>query len=356
MIEGDIASNRVELAPGYGISRLIKGGWQLAAGHSTAPVDGEAALADVFRYADGGITTFDCADIYTGVEELIGEFLRRYRQRRGIDARSELRVHTKFVPNLSDLRTIDRHDVERTIDRSLKRLGVERLDLVQFHWWDYDVPRYVEVAAHLAAFQQAGKIWHLGVTNFGVDALRRILEAGIRIISHQLQYSVVDRRRSTAWSTSAASARSACSATAHSLAGFSRSCNLGQPDPHPSFANRSLTKYRLMIDELGGWPLFQELLSTLDEIGGRHGVGPGTVALRYMLDKPQVAGLIVGARNAEHLIETVQALALTLDDQEIGRIERVLQSARGPRGDVYELERIKGGPHAAIMRYNLKTQ
>ena len=66
---------RVELAPGYTISRLIKGGWQLAGGHG--PVDPAAALADMDRFVDAGITTFDCADIYTGVEALIGRWLTR---------------------------------------------------------------------------------------------------------------------------------------------------------------------------------------------------------------------------------------------------------------------------------------
>ena len=63
-----------ELAPGYAVPRLIKGGWQLAGGHGS--VDRAHAIADMVAFAEAGITAFDCADIYTGVEELIGEFLR----------------------------------------------------------------------------------------------------------------------------------------------------------------------------------------------------------------------------------------------------------------------------------------
>ncbi|MEI3012244.1 MAG: aldo/keto reductase [Sutterella seckii] len=56
------------------------------------------------------------------------------------------KIHTKFVPDLKDLAHIDRAYVERIITRSLSRLGVERLDMVQFHWWDYEVPGMVDTA------------------------------------------------------------------------------------------------------------------------------------------------------------------------------------------------------------------
>ena len=65
-------ATHIDLAPGYRISRLIKGGWQLAGGHG--PVAHAHALADMAAFVEAGITTFDCADIYTGVESLIGRF------------------------------------------------------------------------------------------------------------------------------------------------------------------------------------------------------------------------------------------------------------------------------------------
>ena len=79
-IEADFmnsAHSTIELAPGYSISRLLKGGWQLAGGHGE--VDRARAIADMAPYDEAGITTFDCADIYTGVEEMIGEFRADYR-------------------------------------------------------------------------------------------------------------------------------------------------------------------------------------------------------------------------------------------------------------------------------------
>src|SRR5579872_7030523 len=100
---------RFLLAQDYEISLLIRGGWQMAAGHS---VSGSAdPIADLIAFADSGVTTFDCADIYTGVEELIGEFRRRYRALRGDEATKRLRVHTKFVPDLDLLPRIEKSDV-----------------------------------------------------------------------------------------------------------------------------------------------------------------------------------------------------------------------------------------------------
>ena len=71
----------VELAPGYRISRMLRGGWQLAGGHGA--VEAERAIADMAAFVDAGVTTFDCADIYTGVEELLGRFRRRLHDERG---------------------------------------------------------------------------------------------------------------------------------------------------------------------------------------------------------------------------------------------------------------------------------
>src|SRR5688572_27451096 len=143
------------------------------------------------RFVDAGITTFDCADIYTGVEVLIGGWLKQRRQSGGAAA---VQVHTKYVPDLDRLPTHSRTDVVRGIDRSLARLGVDALDLVQLHWWDYDVPGYVEAALWLNELRTAGKICHVGLTNFDRPRLAEIAGAGVPVVSHQVQYSVLDRR------------------------------------------------------------------------------------------------------------------------------------------------------------------
>lgn len=133
--------------PDYRFSRLLRGGWQLAGGHGD--VDQARAVADMFAFVDAGVTAFDCADIYTGVEELIGAFRAQLARQRGDSALRQLKVHTKFVPDWDQLGSIRRDYVEGIIDRSLKRLRTERLDLVQFHWWNYEADGMIETALML---------------------------------------------------------------------------------------------------------------------------------------------------------------------------------------------------------------
>ncbi len=344
---------RIDLAPGYSISRLLKGGWQLAGGHGV--IDREGAIDDMFRFVEAGITTFDCADIYTGVEELIGAFRRRYLERHGTTRASDLQVHTKFVPDLTALATFSRADAVRGIDRSLSRLGVERLDLVQFHWWDYDVPRFVEVAGWLNDLRVEGKIRHIGVTNFDVARLRALLGAGIPVASIQLQYSVLDRRPHHGMAEFCRAHGIPMLCYGALAGGFLSPRYVGTPAPDGPLENRSLVKYRLIIEDFGGWALFQDLIAALARIARKHGVGVGTVALRWVLDQPGVAGVIAGARHHGHLRDTCAASGLLLDDDDRSAIGAVQARSRGPLGDAYDLEREKGGRHAAVMKYNLNT-
>jgi len=339
---------RLELASGYTISRVLKGGWQLAGGHG--PVDGAAALDDMDRFVEAGVTTFDCADIYTGVEALIGRWLKSRKGRAGAD----VQVHTKYVPDLDRLPAHSRADVVRGVDRSLARLGVERLDLVQLHWWDYSVPGYVEAAVWLDELRRAGKIRHVGLTNFDQQRLSEIVAGGATITSHQVQYSMIDRR--PAAGLAAQCARNGIGLLCYGAVagGFLSDRYAGAPDPVPPLENRSLVKYRLIIDEFGGWNRFQEMLAALGRIASRHQATLGAVAIRWVLDQPGVSGVIVGARHARHLDQIRKACELALDDTDRLEISRVQSVSRGPDGDVYALERVKGGRHASIMRYTLQ--
>lgn len=349
-------ATHIELAPGYRISRLIKGGWQLAGGHGA--IAQAHALADMAAFVDAGITTFDCADIYTGVESLIGDFLRehRARQRAHTHAPHEpVHVHTKFVPDLDALAGLTAHDIRSIIDRSRERLGVRALDLVQFHWWDFSVPGCLDAVHYLDALRREGRIRHLGVTNFDSSHLAELLDAGLPIVSHQLQYSLLDRRPAGSMAALCRSRGVGLLAYGALVGGFLSERWLDAPEPSEPLENRSLTKYKLIIDEFGGWPLFQELLRACARVGARHGVRIGTVAIRWVLDQPGVAAVIVGARHAHHLHATIAARALQLTDDDRATLGAVLDRAAGPGGDVYHLERDRSGPHGRIMRYNLNT-
>jgi aryl-alcohol dehydrogenase-like predicted oxidoreductase len=341
---------RVSLAPGYTIPRIVTGGWQLAGGHG--PVDHAAAIDGLRAFVDAGLTAFDCADIYTGVEELFGEGLRALRRDRGADAARGVQVHTKYVPDLDALPTLTHAQVEATIDRSLRRLGVEALDLVQLHWWDYAVPGWVTAARWLDDLRRAGKIRHLGVTNFDVAHLQPIVEAGVPVVSHQVQYSLLDQRPAGAMTGFCArhGIQLLCYGTI--AGGFLGDRWLDVADP-PALTNRSLIKYRLVIDEGGGWNALQARLVLLHGIARRHQATIAQVAAAWTLSRPQVAAAIVGARGPAHLADTCRIPTLALDTDELRAIDTLLSQSPGPAGDVYELERVKGGKHAAIMKYNL---
>jgi aryl-alcohol dehydrogenase-like predicted oxidoreductase len=332
---------RYTLAPGYEIPRLIRGGWQLAGDHGE--VDRARAIDDMAQFVEAGIDAFDCADIYTGVEEIIGEFRER-------DPR--LRVHTKFVPDLATLDRVDEAYVRRINERSRQRLRCEALDLVQFHWWDYGVEGLLKVAGWLAQLQREGRIRHLGGTNFDTPQTRRMLDAGIPLASMQVQYSLLDRRPAGALSQLCALSplRLLCYGTL--AGGFLTDRWLGQPEPQ-SLSNRSLVKYKLIIDDFGGWARFQELLRILRGIADRHAVDISAVATRWVLDQPHVAAAIVGARYAAHLPQHLKVFSFTLDAADRAVIGALLAQCPGPQGDTYTLERDRTGRHGSIMKYNL---
>lgn len=338
--------SRYELAPGYSISRIIKGGWQLAGGHGT--VEHDRALADMHAYVQAGVTTFDCADIYTGVESLIGAYGRAH----GAD---RVQVHTKCVPDLDRLDTLTASELARTLRRSCERLDTAALYLVQLHWWDYTRGDVVAAAQMLARFCDDGLIRHLGATNFGTRELRRLLDAGVPIVSHQVQYSLLDRRPAHAMAALAAEHGVALLCYGALAGGFFHARWLGQPEPAEPLENRSLTKYKLIIDECGGWARFQALLALLSDIARSHGVGIGTVAMRWVLDQPAVGAVIAGARNRDHLADTLAVESLVLSAHDHARLEAHLADQPVPPGDVYALERDREGRHGRIMRYNLNT-
>lgn len=340
---------RTALAPGYEISRLLRGGWQLAGGHGT--VDPERAIEDMFAFVDAGVTTFDCADIYTGVEELIGEFRARLAARRG--GAAALKVHTKFVPDWDSLPTMGPRDVRAIVERSLKRLRQERLDLVQFHWWNYEVPRHVEIALALADLAKEGKIDRIGATNFDAPRAAAMIDAGVKLVSMQTQYSPLDARPETAMAALCARTGMKLLCYGALAGGFLSEAWLGKPEPADLSHNRSLVKYKLVIDDFGGWDLFQDLLRALKAIADKHGTTIPCVAGRWTLGRPHVAGIIVGARYAAHLDANLGMFRFRLDGTDLAAIEAVRAKRRGPDGDCYTLERDKDGRHGRIMKYNL---
>lgn len=340
---------RATLPGSYSISRLIKGGWHLSGDHGA--INAQQARRDMASFVEAGITTFDCADIYTGVEELIGTFRGSYPQ-----LASLTQVHTKAVPDLSELGRVDRNYMQRIVDRSLRRLKTERLDLVQFHWWDFAVPRYIEAALALAQLQREGKIHRLGVTNFDRVHLEQLLDAGVPVVAHQIQYSLLDRRPHGSGMVRFCQERGIALLCYGTVAGgFLSDRWLGSPEPNGGLSNRSLIKYKPIIDDFGGWALFQELLRVLARVAARHHSDIASVATRVVLDWPGVTAAIVGATNATHLVAHAGIGALQLNAADLAAIFDITERRRGPSGEVYGLERDRDSQHGRIMKYELNA-
>ena len=333
---------KYELAPGYSISRVIKGHWQLAAGHlSQGSLDRQQLIRDMQAFANADITTFDVADIYTGAEEMIGDFIRQ--------SGAAVQVHTKYVPDMGLLSTVSEKDTRTIVERSLKRLGVERLDLVQFHWWDYSVPRYIEVAHHLRTLQREGKIRHIGVTNFNTQKLAELVDSGLDIVSVQTQYSVLDRRPEKSLAAYCLEHGIAMLCYGTLAGGFLSSKFLDHP---LSAKNRSHVKYRAVIEDIGGEEKFQELLRVMNGVAQRHGADISDIATAYVLSKQGVGAAIVGAYHQEHLARLLRLNSLRLSAEDISAIESV--KLRALEGDAFDLER-DAPRHRELMKVNLNS-
>ena len=306
-------------------------------------------------FFDAGIRTFDCADIYTGVEEMIGTFIETLRLERGSESADKVTVHTKLVPDLDSLSSIGATDIEGIIDRSLKRLRLDQLHLVQFYWWNLSIGRPYETLECLKRLCEKGKIRHLGVNNWDVKQTAPFVEMGFDIVSTQVQYSLLDHRPANGLTRWCAENDIKLLCYGSLAGGLLTEHWLDQPDPGFVFENRSLIKYRLIVDEFGGWDLFQTLLTTVKALADKHGVSMSAVAARYVLDQPQVGAVIIGARYAHHLPQTLSIFELSLDPDDYATLEAVLSERHGPSGYVYELESDRTGRHGSIMKYNLNV-
>jgi aryl-alcohol dehydrogenase-like predicted oxidoreductase len=321
----------LQFTPDLKICRILNGMWQVSGGHGR--INPATAIESMFQYVDAGFTTWDLADHYGPAEDFIGEFRRQLITTRGEEAANNIQAFTKWVPRAGKM---TKKLVEENIDISLKRMDVKSLDLMQFHWWEYADSNYLDALKYMAELQDEGKIKHLALTNFDTEHLQIITEAGIKIVSNQVQFSLVDRRPQV-------NMVKFCQEHDIKLFTYGSICGgllsekyLDKPEPKSSEINTtSLRKYKQMIANWGGWRLFQELLDTLKQIADKHQSSIANVAVNYILNQPAVGGVIVGARLgiAEHLEDNAKVFSFNLDAEDIGKIDAVSQESR----DLYQL-------------------
>jgi aryl-alcohol dehydrogenase-like predicted oxidoreductase len=301
-------SSRFQFAPDLSICRILNGMWQVSGAHGH--IDPRRAIAEMFAYQDAGFTSWDLADHYGPAEDFIGEFRREFAMRHGAQRLSEIQAFTKWVPRPG---------------RVTRRMVLDALK-------------------HLADVQHEGKIRHLALTNFDTERLRIITDAGIRIVSNQVQYSLLDRRPEAAMEGFCRDHNITLLAYGAVLGGLLSEKYYGRPAPHRGELNTaSLQKYSNMIDAWGGWTLFQELLGALKPIADKHQTSVADVCIRYILDRPTVAGVIVGTRLgvAQHIADNLRVFSFALDAEDRTSIDAVLAKSRdlmktiGDCGDEY---------------------
>jgi aryl-alcohol dehydrogenase-like predicted oxidoreductase len=324
-------ASKLQFTPDLRICRVLNGMWQVSGAHGR--IDPAAAIQDMFDYHDAGFTTWDLADHYGPAEDFIGEFRRQLAASQGEAAPSGIQAFTKWVPRPGPM---TRQIVENNISRSLQRMDVETLDLLQFHWWDYDDTRYLDALTHLAQLRDEGVIRHLALTNFDTEHLKRIVDRGIRVVSNQVQYSLIDRRPQEQMAQFCQERQIWLLAYGTLCGGLLSDKYLGQPEPGWAELNTaSLRKYQQMMNAWGGWGLFQQLLTCLKAIAAKHGVSIANVAVRYILERPAVAGVIAGARLGltDHREDNARVFDFQLDAEDYERVQSVLSQSR----DLYRL-------------------
>lgn len=327
-----ITVDRRNLSPDLSISRVLNGLWQLAdMERDGRKLDLDRAAAAMAPYMDAGLTTFDMADHYGPAEEVAGLFRSRAPQQR-------VQLFTKWVPKPG---RVSKAEVRAAVERALSRLGVEAIDLLQYHAWNYADPSWLETLFDLQELKTRGLIRHLGLTNVDTAHLRVVVASGIDVVSNQVSYSLLDQR-------AAAGLGPFCvEHGVHLLAygtlggGWLTDRWLGAPEPDwQRLSTWSQMKYGRFLRIAGGWSALQRVLQAAASVAARHGVSIANVASRFILDQPGVAGVIIGARlgEREHIDDTLRLFALALTDKDRSELRSALatlQPIPGDCGDEY---------------------
>ena len=311
----------IQLAPDFSICRILNGMWQVAGGHGE--IDHDSAISQMLEYNENGFNTWDMADIYGPAESFYGDFRNEIEKKKGKNELEKIQGFTKFVPNPGPM---TRSIVEHYIDQSMRKMNVDVIDVIQFHWWDYNDANYIDALHQLTKLRDDGKISHLALTNFDTERIQIMVDNGIQLISNQVQYSIIDQRPNVKMASFCKNHKMNLLTYGPILGGLMSEKYLGVDEPLGSTLDTySLQKYKNMIDAWGGWQLFQELLETLDIIAKKHNVQIANVATRFILDKPQVAGVIIGARLglSDHILQNVKTFGLTLDVDDYDKINSV---------------------------------
>ena len=316
---------RTALAPGLEISRLVTGLWQVAdmerGGTLIDPIKGAADLA---AYAAQGFDTFDMADHYGSAEVIAGTLLASKPQ-------PQVRAFTKWCPPPGPMNAAV---VREGVQRSLDRLQVSCIDLLQFHWWTFEHPGYIDAMQELAKLRQQGLIAHLGLANFDTAHLRVLLHEGIPVASNQVCMSLLDRRGTEDMTALCLQAGVKLLTYGVLGGGFLSERWVGATAP-VEVHDWSKMKYQRFIQAVGGWDALQTVLKAAQTIARKHRVSVSNVATRWVLEQAAVAAVIVGARlgESEHRADNLRPFEFQLDADDHAVLDQAFAMTRRLSGD-----------------------
>ncbi len=321
---------RTRLAPGLEIPRLVTGLWQVADQERGGTLlDPVVAAGHLAQYAAAGFDTFDMADHYGSAEVITGELLNSAAGR----ALPAIRAFTKWCPPPGPMTA---ETVRAGVQRSLERMRTSRIDLLQFHWWTFEHPGWLDAMLELARLRDEGLIGHIGLTNFDTAHLRVLLAEGVPVASNQVCLSLLDRRATEAMSTLCLARGVRLLAYGTLGGGFLGERWVGAAEPQvEAIGDWSKMKYRRFIDAVGGWAALQGVLQAARDIARKHGVSVANVATRWVLEQPAVAAVIVGARlgEREHRQDNLRLFEFRLDADDHARLAEAFAATRRIPGD-----------------------
>lgn len=267
---------------------------------------------------DAGVTMFDSADIYSNgaSESVLGEALKGKRGKAIISTKATFR----FDDGPNNVGSSRFHLIQ-AVDASLKRLQTDYIDLFQLHGFDAKTP-IAEVMSTLDDLVRAGKIRYTGVSNFSGWHLMKSLDTADRYgypryVANQTYYSLVGRDYE--WELMPLGVDQGVGAVVWSPLGWGRltgKLKRGQPLPDTSRLHKTADMGPPVPDEY----LFR-VLDAIDEVAAETGKTVPQIALNWLLQRPTVSTVLIGARNEEQLRQNLGAVGWNLTPEQMARLD-----------------------------------
>ena len=267
---------------------------------------------------ESGLSMFDSADVYNAgrSEETLGHAIKGRRDKVLISTKATFRMG----PGPNDLGS-SRHWLIKAVDGSLKRLGTDYIDLFQLHGFDALTPQE-EVLSTLDGMVKAGKIRYIGVSNFSGWQLMKSLAVSDRLglarhVAHQAYYSLLGRDYE--WDLMPLGLDQGVGAVVWSPLGWGRltgTVRRGTPVGPQTRVGRSLTGAPPVDDER-----FFKVMEAIDAVAAETGKTVPQIALNWLLGRPTVATLIIGARSEAQLRENLGAVGWSLNPAQIALLD-----------------------------------